>query len=30
LIHKNARLSKAEQDLILNWIEETKDSLSKN
>jgi hypothetical protein len=30
LIHKNARLSKAEQDLILNWIEKTKDSLSKN
>lgn len=30
LIHKNARLSKAEQDLILNSIEETKDSLSKN
>ena len=30
LIHKNARLSKAEQDLILNWIEETRDSLSKN
>ena len=29
IIHKNARLSKAEQDLILNWIEETKDNLSK-
>lgn len=29
MIHKNARLSKAEQDLILNWIEETKDNLSK-
>jgi len=29
LIHKNARLSKAEQDLIQNWIEKTKDSLSK-
>ena len=30
LIHRNARLSKAEQELILNWIEETKDGLSKN
>ncbi|CAM4205128.1 MULTISPECIES: heme-binding domain-containing protein [Pedobacter] len=30
LIHRNARLTKAEQDLILDWIEKTKDSLLKN
>ncbi|RZJ64326.1 MAG: cytochrome C [Flavobacterium sp.] len=30
LIHRNARLTPAEQDLILDWIEKTKDSLSKN
>ena len=28
LIHRNARLSGTEQELILNWIEKTKDSLS--
>lgn len=30
LIHRNAKLSGAEQELILNWIEKTKDSLSQN
>jgi hypothetical protein len=30
LVHRNARLTKAEQDLIMDWIEKTKDSLSKN
>ena len=29
MIHRNAILSGAEQELILNWIEETKDTLSK-
>ncbi|MGV3706476.1 MAG: heme-binding domain-containing protein [Arcticibacter sp.] len=28
LIHRNAKLSRTEQELILDWVEKTKDSLS--